>query len=94
MRIKWILIGSGVLLLYLWKKKKDRQKEQAELEKAVEANEMPSAEQIDLVRLKIEDWLRSNWPFSSDEEIREAVIFMTSNLDEYKAYLEEYNDAV
>lgn len=84
MKIKLIVIGAVIVFLYLAKRKKDSAKQEKKLEAALKANEMPAGEQLDIIRLKIEDFLKGNFPFMSDDERTYWVLDITSNLETYK----------
>jgi hypothetical protein len=94
MKVKYFVIGGLALFLYLAWQKKKREKEEAEIEKVLEDNAMPTQEQIDLIRLKLEDFLKANFRWSSIDEIRGWVIDITSNLEEYKKDLEKYSEDI
>jgi hypothetical protein len=84
--MKTKLLIAGGLILFLWyaKRKKDAKKQDQKFEEALKSNEMPAGEQIDIVRLKIDDWLRLNMPFMSEDERAVWVIDLTTGLEEYK----------
>jgi hypothetical protein len=84
MRTKILIAGGVILFLWWMKHKKDAQKQEKKLEAALQANEMPTAEQVDIIRLKIEDWLQLNMPFMSEDERLHWVMDMTTGLEEYK----------
>jgi hypothetical protein len=84
MKWKIIIIGAVILFLYFAKKKKDKEKEDQQVEVALAENEMPASEQLDIIRLKIDDFLRFNMPFMTDDERAGLVVDITSNLDKYK----------
>jgi len=84
MKTKLLIAGGIILFLWYAKRKKDVKKQEIKLEEALKSNEMPAGEQIDIVRLKIDDWLRLNMPFMSEDERAVWVIDLTTGLDEYK----------
>ena len=84
MKYKILIIGAIILFLYFAKKKKDKQKEDKQIQVALQANEMPAIEQLDIIRLKIDDFIRFNMPFMSDDERVGLVVEITSNLEAYK----------
>ena len=88
MKIKIAIISAVVLMLYFAKRKKDKQKEDKKLEAALKANELSAGEQLDIMRLKIEDFIRDNFPFMNEEEVIYWVLDLTSNLEQYR---QKYN---
>lgn len=85
MKTKYFIIGGIIVLLWLAKRKSDAKKEEKKLESALKSNEMPMTEQIDIIRLKIEDFLALNFPFMNEEERMYWVVDITSNLENFKA---------
>lgn len=87
MKTKLILAGAGVLVLYLYwlKKKKNKAKEEKLIEESLPVNmAMPAAQQIDIIRLKLDDFMKYQFPFMTEEERVYRIIDLTSNLDTYQ----------
>lgn len=87
MKTKLILAGAGVLVLYLYwlKKKKNKAKEEKLIEESLPVNmAMPAAQQIDIIRLKLDDFMKYQFPFMTEEERVYRIVDLTSNLDTYQ----------
>jgi hypothetical protein len=84
MKTKLIIAGVVILFLYMAKKKKDAKKEAQKMEVALKANEMSAGEQMDIMRLKIYDFLSRQMPFMPEVERDEWVLILTTGLEEYK----------
>jgi hypothetical protein len=92
MKTKLILAGAGVLVLYLYwlKKKKDKVKEEKLIEESLPVNNgIPAADQIDIIRLKLDDFMKFQFPFMSEDERVYWIVDLTSNLENYK---QKYTD--
>jgi hypothetical protein len=87
MKTKLIIAGAGVLVLYLYwlKKKKNKAKEEKLIEESLPVNmAMPAAQQIDIIRLKLDDFMKYQFPFMTEEERVYRIVDLTSNLDTYQ----------
>ncbi len=84
MKYKLLIAGAIILLLVLHKRKKDKQAEEKKIQMAVQENQMSPEEQLDIIRLKIDNFLRFQMPFMTQEERDYYIIDLTSNLDNYK----------
>lgn len=92
MKTKLIIAGAGVLVLYLYwlKKKKNKAKEEKLIEESLPVNmAMPAAQQIDIIRLKLDDFMKFQFPFMSEDERVYWIVDLTSNLENYK---QKYTD--
>jgi hypothetical protein len=85
MKTKLILAGVLVLYLYWLKKKKNKAKEEKLIEESLPVNmAMPAAQQIDIIRLKLDDFMKYQFPFMTEEERVYRIVDLTSNLDTYQ----------
>lgn len=92
MKTKLILAGAGVLVLYLYwlKMKKNKAKEEKLIEESLPVNmAMPAAQQIDIIRLKLDDFMKYQFPFMTEEERVYRIVDLTSNLDTYQQQFTE-----
>lgn len=78
MSSKILLIGGGIIVLYLIKKKMDKAKEDKIFEEALKKNEIPCEEKIDEIRLNLDSWIKARWPEISDENLLDTVINLTT----------------
>ncbi len=95
MRTKVLIVAGVLLLLYL--RKKDKQKEEKKIEEKLKVNEMSKADAIDIIRFKMEDYLAHEFGgFMEFERIQEIVMAITSDLEDYELpetpEIIDYND--
>ena len=78
---KYAIIAGVILVLYLGKKKRDKEKEDKLFEEALKNNETPCDEKINEIRLRIDEWMKFNMPFIRDDELMDIVVDLTTNLE-------------
>ena len=91
-----VLIGIAVIVfLYFRKNKKDA--EIKKVEEKLKENGLSTEESIDIIRYKLDEYIRNEFAFIPPDRVREIVMGITSNLEQYdvEAIEEEgYNDNV
>jgi len=81
-RTKVLMVAGVLLLLYL--RKKNKQKEEAKVEDKLKENELSKADSIDIIRFKLEDYLTYEFGnFMDTDRIQDVVMHITSDLDNY-----------
>jgi len=78
-----ILIAVGILIfLYLHKKKKDKKAEK--IQEQVKENGLSADKTVDIIRYKLDEYIRGEFPFLDEQRIHDIVIGITSNLEQYE----------
>ncbi len=81
MRTK-ILIALGILV-FLYMRKKKKEKEAEKIEAQLKENELSTEKTVEIIRHKLDEYIRTEFAFIDDQQVHNIVMGITSNLEEY-----------
>ena len=88
MRNKLLIVGGVLLFIWYLKKKKDKQNEDTKIQAALKANELTAQETVDMIRLKLDNYLMYQFPSMEEDERDQWILYLTTGLEEYKQQLQ------